>query len=249
MLFGLTPDGAHVAADALETLRDKPNPMALQRTLALLEKIRLNHSATKLPFQAEPLRALAAALGEREAPVIPQQSQGTGSRPAASLTRLELAMDQNTLRVPAGISHVVLDTPGGLQGFELARVVMFADAIVMPVCPSMFDRESAAMCHAELSALPRVATGRCRVGVVGMRIDGRTHGAGVMRDWADALGLPLLGTLRETTVYTRALEKGLTIFDIMGRALYGRFMALSLVSVCALAIAAGLVHVRWRRLA
>lgn len=42
---------------------------------------------------------------------------------------------------------------------------------------------------------------------------------------------------------------GLTIFDIMGRALYGRFMALSLVSVCALAIAAGLVHVRWRRLA
>jgi len=42
---------------------------------------------------------------------------------------------------------------------------------------------------------------------------------------------------------------GLTIFDIMGRALYGRFMALSIVSVCALAIAAGLVHVRWRRLA
>jgi len=47
------------------------------------------------------------------------------------------------LRVPAGITHVVLDTPGGIHGFELARIVMFADAIVMPVCSSMFDRESA----------------------------------------------------------------------------------------------------------
>ena len=41
----------------------------------------------------------------------------------------------------------------------------------------------------------------------------------------------------------------LTMFDIMGRALYGRFMALSVVTVCALAIAVGLAHVRWRGLA
>jgi hypothetical protein len=42
---------------------------------------------------------------------------------------------------------------------------------------------------------------------------------------------------------------GLTIFDVMGRELYGRFMALSVISVCALAVAAGLVHVRRRALA
>jgi membrane protein YdbS with pleckstrin-like domain len=41
----------------------------------------------------------------------------------------------------------------------------------------------------------------------------------------------------------------LSIFDIMGRTLYGRFMALSIVSVCALVIAVGLVHLRWRKLA
>ena len=42
---------------------------------------------------------------------------------------------------------------------------------------------------------------------------------------------------------------GLTMFDIMGRTLYGQFMALSLISVCALAVAVGLVHVRGRGLA
>jgi chromosome partitioning protein len=124
------------------------------------------------------------------------------------------AMDNNMLKVPTGISHVVLDTPGGLHGFELARIVMFADAIVMPVCASMFDRESAAACHAELAALPRVASGRCQVGVVGMRIDGRTNGAAVLREWADAIGVPFIGSLRETQLYTRSLERGLTVFDL-----------------------------------
>ena len=41
----------------------------------------------------------------------------------------------------------------------------------------------------------------------------------------------------------------LTMFDSWVATLYGQFMALSLVSVCALAVAAGLVHVRWRGLA
>jgi hypothetical protein len=41
---------------------------------------------------------------------------------------------------------------------------------------------------------------------------------------------------------------GLTMFDVMGRTLYGQFMALSVVTVCALTVAAGLVHVRWRGL-
>lgn len=125
------------------------------------------------------------------------------------------AMDQkNVLRLPSGITHVVLDTPGGLHGFELARVVMFADAILMPVCSSVFDRESAAACHAELMALPRVASGRCRLATVGMRVDGRTRGAQTLQAWSDGLGVPFLGALRETQMYVRCLERGLTIFDL-----------------------------------
>ena len=41
---------------------------------------------------------------------------------------------------------------------------------------------------------------------------------------------------------------GLTIFDLMGRALYARFMALSLVSVAAIGAAIALSHLRWRSL-
>lgn len=123
-------------------------------------------------------------------------------------------VDQNILRVPAGITHVILDTPGGLHGFDLARMVMFADVILMPVCGSAFDRESAADCHAELLALPRVATGRCKVACIGMRIDTRTRTPQVLKEWAGGLGMPFLGVLRESQAYVQCLERGMTIFDL-----------------------------------
>jgi hypothetical protein len=40
-----------------------------------------------------------------------------------------------------------------------------------------------------------------------------------------------------------------TIFDVMGRGLYARFMALSIVSVASLFLVAALAHIRWRALA
>lgn len=117
-------------------------------------------------------------------------------------------------RPPAGIDHVILDTPGGLRGFDLARVVMYADAILMPVCNSIFDRESATECLAELRTLPRVANGRCRVGAIGMRIDARTRGAEVMQAWASGLALPFVAVLRESQAYVRCIENGLSLFDL-----------------------------------
>lgn len=121
---------------------------------------------------------------------------------------------KTVVRPPAGIAHVVLDTPGGLRGFDLARVVMYADAILMPVCNSLFDRESAAECYAELLTMPRIASGRCRVAAVGMRIDARTRGADVLKQWARERDLPFIGVLRDTHTYVRCAELGLTLFDL-----------------------------------
>ena len=42
---------------------------------------------------------------------------------------------------------------------------------------------------------------------------------------------------------------GLTLYDVMGRSLYARFMELSFVSVCAILVAVSLAHVRWKALA
>ena len=121
--------------------------------------------------------------------------------------------ERNFARPPVGIKHVVLDTPGGFQGIALMKVAMYADAIVVPSTPSLFDRRAAADCLKELRQFPRVALGKCRLASIGMRIDGRTKNASVLEAWADDLGLEHLGTIKEAQIYPRCLEQGLSLFD------------------------------------
>ena len=111
-------------------------------------------------------------------------------------------------------NSLIDSAPGGLRGLELAKIVAATDALILPVGHSVFDRESAAQCVAELRQLSRVAAGRCRVGVVGMRLDTRTRGEAVLRAWAGEHGLPFVGALRETQGYVRCAEQGLTMFDL-----------------------------------
>jgi len=121
--------------------------------------------------------------------------------------------DRNFARPPAGVKHVVLDTPGGFQGIALMKVAMYADAILIPATPSLFDRQSAAECLKELRVYPRVQTGKCRVASIGMRIDGRTKNAALLAAWAQEQNLTHLGTIKEAQAYPRCLEQGLTLFD------------------------------------
>jgi chromosome partitioning protein len=63
-------------------------------------------------------------------------------------------------------------------------------------------------------AMPRVASGRCRVGIVGMRLDARTKADEQLADWAAQHGFDYVGSLREAQAYVRSSELGLTLFDL-----------------------------------
>jgi len=119
-------------------------------------------------------------------------------------------------RPPAGVRQVVLDTPGGFHGFSLMKVSMHADAIIIPITPGVFDRIAAAESIKELRSFPRVATGKCRLACVGMRVDGRTGQATELAAWAQAQEIPLLGSIRMAQVYARCMERGLSLFDFPG---------------------------------
>ena len=161
-------------------------------------------------------RGLGVMLGDmdRQQSTAPWlRRRATQKTPAAAV--VGWAVDpKNVLRPPAGVTHVVIDTPGALQGFELARVLMLADAVLIPICNAAFDRESAAACLAEVRRHPRVASGRCKVATVGMRIDARTSGEQRLQRWAEDHDVPFIATLREAQVYVRCVERGLTIFDL-----------------------------------
>jgi chromosome partitioning protein len=165
---------------------------------------------------------IAAFLANHDTPVMlgdidRQQSSKTWLRLRGDKHKpiMSWAVDhQNVRRLPSGVQYAVIDTPGGLHGFDLAKVVMFADYIVMPVCGSIFDRESASDCLAELRKLPRVVTGKCQIGIVGMRVGRQTGAAEVVEKWANAQQVPIIASLTESTPYVSCIEQGLTLFDL-----------------------------------
>jgi chromosome partitioning protein len=138
-----------------------------------------------------------------------------GRRPSAAPSIGSWVADASTMtRPPSGAQNIVIDTPGGMTGLPLAKTVMLADAVFIPVCGSVFDRESASDCWAELRQHPKVKAGRCTIGAIGMRLDARTYAEEMVRDWAASVQLPYITSLRATQLYVRAVENGLSIFDM-----------------------------------
>jgi len=117
-----------------------------------------------------------------------------------------------TAKPPKGTTHVVIDTPGGLDGWRFKEVLGRADKIMVPIMPSIFDMYAAQNFLTKLREITRHS--RCKVGVVGMRVDERTLAASKLREFMETLELPIVGYLRDTQHYLHLAAHGLSMFDI-----------------------------------
>ena len=116
-------------------------------------------------------------------------------------------------RPPRGASHVVLDTPAGLRGKMLDKVLKLSARVIVPVQPSVFDIATRVFLDA-LLAEKAVRKGRADVAVIGMRVDPRTRAAAELERFLDSFQLPVLAYLRDTQRYVQAAAGGLTLFDL-----------------------------------
>lgn len=117
-------------------------------------------------------------------------------------------------RPPKGTSHVVLDTPAGLRGKMLDRVLKLSSRVIVPVQPSMFDMRATRQFLEALLSEKAVRKGKADVAVIGMRVDARTRAAAELERFFATFELPVLAYLRDTQVYVQAAGAGLTIFDL-----------------------------------
>ena len=117
-------------------------------------------------------------------------------------------------RPPKGTSHVVLDTPAGLHGKMLDRVLKLSSRVIVPVQPSMFDMLATRRFLEALLAEKAVRKGKADVAVIGMRVDARTRAAGELERFFATFELPVLAYLRNTQIYVQAAAAGLTLFDL-----------------------------------
>lgn len=120
----------------------------------------------------------------------------------------------NIARPPKGTTHVVLDTPAGLHGKMLERVLKLSTRVIVPVQPSMFDMLATRHFLTELLSEKAVRKGKADVAVIGMRVDARTRAAGELERFFATFELPVLAYLRDTQVYVQATAAGMTLFDL-----------------------------------
>ena len=120
----------------------------------------------------------------------------------------------NILRPPKGTSHVVLDTPAGLHGKMLDKVLKLSSRVIVPVQPSLFDMLATRQFLEALLEEKAVRKGKADVAVIGMRVDARTRAAGELERFFATFDLPVLAYLRDTQVYVQATAAGMTLFDL-----------------------------------
>jgi chromosome partitioning protein len=121
----------------------------------------------------------------------------------------------NSVQRPAtDVGHTLVDSCGSVRGYELAKLLTGADLVLVPVCDSMFDYEASQDCIAEMRQHPRVAKGRVKLAVVGMRILAGSDAEQRARAWAARLKVPYLGSVRASALYGECASSGLTVFDL-----------------------------------
>ena len=119
-------------------------------------------------------------------------------------------IDGHVVRPPRGTTHVVLDTPAGLDGVRLQETMRIADKVVVPLQASIFDILATQAFLEKLLA----QRAKAKIGVLGMRVNVRTKAADQLAHYVAQLGVPVLGYLRDTQNYVQLAAHGTTLWDV-----------------------------------
>jgi chromosome partitioning protein len=115
---------------------------------------------------------------------------------------------------PKGTSHVVLDTPAGLHGKPLERILRQVNRVIVPVQPSLFDILATRVFLEALLEEKAIRKEKIYVAVIGMRVDARTRAAGELDRFLASYDVPVLTCLRDTQLYVQVAANGMTLFDL-----------------------------------
>jgi len=114
---------------------------------------------------------------------------------------------------PKNCNFVILDTPAGLHGKRLKEALNAVDKVLVPVSSSRFDMLATREFFEELAATKAVRKERVDIGVVGMRVDVRTHAYAQLLEFLQEFDLPVVTCIAQSQRYLQAADTGVTLFD------------------------------------
>ncbi|CAN5272508.1 ParA family protein [soil metagenome] len=116
-------------------------------------------------------------------------------------------------RLPNDIERLVVDAAAGAMGDDLEDILDKADAVLVPVNPSMIDLEATVPFLNSLASHPRVKKGKLPVGLVGNRLKPWTNASQQAVDQLKSWPYPVVAELRDTQAYILMVALGKSVFD------------------------------------
>jgi len=164
--------------------------------------------------------AAQSALDGRRTVLVDADPQGSSTRWAqrrAGLDSAVLPLDGTgpgwRRHVPADSDLVVVDAAAGAMAGDLGSFLERADAVVVPVLPSLLDIEATVGFLDTLAKNARVRRGELRVGLVANKLKPWTNGTlqalDLLRQWP----YPLVAQLRDSQAYSVLVGLGKSLFD------------------------------------
>jgi chromosome partitioning protein len=112
------------------------------------------------------------------------------------------------------LDWLIMDSPAALERRELARLVLRADLVIVPVLPSPVDIAAAGAFLRELLIETRVRASGRALSVVANRVQSNTLACDTLRKFLSVLNIPCAAQLRDTQNYNHAATKGIGIFEM-----------------------------------
>jgi chromosome partitioning protein len=116
--------------------------------------------------------------------------------------------------VPRTAEYVVIDSPAGTRGKDLAELVRKAETIVVPVLPSPIDIKAAERFVQELLEVAKVAEKKAKAALVANRVKENTLIFEELDSVLSRLKVPYVASFREAQNYIRAYQRGLGIHEL-----------------------------------
>lgn len=124
------------------------------------------------------------------------------------------ACDDGLRSVPRDTEVLVIDAPARTHGSEMNELVRRAETILVPVMPSPIDMKAAEHFLSELLELGKVQREQARIAVIANRVRENTLMYDELDKYLGKLKLPYLSSLRQSTNYLRAFQRGMGVFEL-----------------------------------
>ena len=123
--------------------------------------------------------------------------------------------------IPADTQVVVVDAAAGDMAEDLEEFLERADAVLVPVNPSMIDLEATVGFLNSLAKHARVRKGKLPVALVGNRLKPWTSASQQAMEQLKAWPYPLVAQLRDTQAYVLMVALGKSVFDYRSEQIRG----------------------------